>query len=413
MDATCEEEEVQIQDSLLPNPPDSSLAHSTAPNSARRTHILFFIDQLCEMGGAERVLLNMIRLLPKDRFRCTLVTFKIEPSLGIFEDFPCSLAVFPLQRSYGWHAFKVAVWLRNFIRTQSVDIVHTFFETSDIFGGLIARLSGVPVLISSRRDLGILRTWKHRIAYRLVSSMYDRVLAVSEQVRDFCIRQDRLDPHKVSTLYNGIEIDKATVDTDCSLLRASMGLSGASHLISTVAHIRRVKGLDIFIRAAGRVHQEFPGAMFLVLGDVHDPAHYQELRDLTSSLGLVNTVKFLGPSDNVFPLLKMCDIFCLPSRSEGFSNALVEAMACSLPCVATRVGGNSEAIDAGSTGYLVESENPDAIADCILTLLRHPERARAMGREGRRQIELKFTSQAMISQLVGIYDALLEAKRRE
>lgn len=399
---------------LVPAGPEKAGSRSKpAPGSnlAGRIHILFIIDQLCEMGGAERVLLNMIRLLPKDRFRCTLVTFRIDPRFSVFENFPCVWSVMPLKRTYDWNAVQVAGRLRRLIRDQQVDIVHTFFETSDLFGGLVASLSGAPVLVSSRRDLGILRHWKHQLAYRLLSPLYDLVLAVSEGVRLSCIAQDRLDPEKVLTLYNGIEIAKATSSTDVSALRASWGLAEASHLISTVAHIRQVKGLDIFIHAAAKVCQEFPRALFLIIGDVHERQYYDKLLELTKSLELENNVRFLGPAEDVFSLLKMSDIFCLASRSEGFSNALVEAMACGLPCVATRVGGNSEALEDGRTGYLVDSEAPEAIADRILALLRQPELAKEMGRQGRRIVEDNFTVQAMIARLTGVYDGVVRAKR--
>jgi glycosyltransferase involved in cell wall biosynthesis len=396
---------------MRPEPTGFSLSASGS-YPADRTHVLFLIDQLCEMGGAERSLLNMIRLLPKDRFRCTLVTFKIDPRLGVFENFPCPWRLFPLRRTYDWNALQVALRLNRLIRAQQVRIVHTFFETSDLWGSLVAKLSGVPALISSRRDMGILRASKHQPAYRVLSRLYNLVLAVSDEVRAFCIRHDGLNPEKVLTLYNGIEIERIAAVTDAATLRASMGLGGASHLVSTVAHVRPVKGLDILIRAAATVCQEFPRAMFLVIGDVHAPRHFQELLKLTESLGLKENVRFVGPSEDVFSLLKMSDVFCLPSRSEGFSNALLEAMACSLPCVATRVGGNSEALEEGRSGFLIESENPHALADRIRTLLRHPERAREMGREGRRMVEAKFTMQAMMSRLVELYDGTLKAKRR-
>jgi L-malate glycosyltransferase len=396
---------------MIPERAGSPSGHAPRSHLAERTHVLFVIDQLCEMGGAERVLLNMIRLLPKDRFRCTLATFKIDPRFRIFKNFPCAWSVFPMHRSYDWNALQVAMRLRHLIRTGGVHIVHTFFETSDLFGGLIAKLSGAPVLVSSRRDLGILRNWKHHLGYRVLSPLYDLVLAVSDGVREFCIRQDHLNPERVLTLYNGIETEKVPVDADASGLRDSMGLSGASHLISTVGHIRKVKGLDILIRAAAKVCQQFPRAVFLVIGDVHERQYYQQLLDLTESLELKQNVKFIGPSEDVFSLLRISDIFCLPSRSEGFSNALVEAMACSLPCVATRVGGNSEALEEGRSGFLVESEDHDAIANRILTLVRAPERAKEMGREGRRMVEAKFTTQAMISRLVNVYDTLLSAKK--
>jgi len=376
------------------------------PRLAERTHVLFLIDQLREMGGAERNLLNMIKLLPKDRFRSTLVTFKIDPRLGIFENFPCPWRLFPLRRTYDWNALQVALRLCKLIRTQQVRIVHTFFETSDLWGGLIAKLSGAPVLISSRRDMGILRAPKHQRAYRLLSPLFNMVLAVSHEVRAFSIRHDGLDPRKVLTLYNGIDIDRVALTTDVRTLRASMGLGGASHLVATVGHIRPVKGVDALVRAAEKVCHEFPRAVFLVIGDVHAPHHFHQLLELTASLGLNENVRFLGPSEDVFSMLQMSDVFCLPSRSEGFSNALLEAMACGLPCVATHVGGNSEAVEEGQSGFLVESGDADALADRIRTLLRQPERAREMGRQGRRIVEDKFTMEAMMSRLVELYDAL-------
>src|SRR2546425_9791144 len=86
---------------------DASARPSAQPDRADRPHILYVIDELCEMGGAERVLLNMIRLLPRERFRCSLVTFKIEPSLRIFENFPCPWHLFPMRRTYDWNALRV------------------------------------------------------------------------------------------------------------------------------------------------------------------------------------------------------------------------------------------------------------------------------------------------------------------
>ncbi|MBI3670231.1 MAG: glycosyltransferase [Acidobacteria bacterium] len=395
-----------------PGMAEAASRRASTPASDARPHILYVIDELCEMGGAERVLLNTIRLLPRDRFRCSLVTFRTEPRLGIFEDFPCPWHLFPLRRTYDWNALRVAAQIRRLIRAERVRIVHTFFETSDLWGGLVAKLSGCPILVSSRRDMGILRQAMHHRAYRLINPLFDRVLAVSEEVRAFCIQHDRLASEKVLTLYNGIETERAAASADPAALRASLGLDGASHIVSTVAHVRRVKGLDIFIQAAAAVCREFPRAVFVVIGDNHEPAHFRELDQLTDSLGLAGNVKFLGPSEQVFSLLKMSDVFCLPSRSEGFSNALVEAMACGLPCVATRVGGNAEALSDGENGFLVAPEDAAATADRILTLLRQPARAQQMGRAAREVAEVKFTQDAMMKNLVGVYERLLDAKQR-
>ena len=410
-------------------PLDAGVKTLEQPCAAPRPHILFLIDQLCVPGGGERVLLNMVRLLPEDRFRCSLATIKLDSSVALFRQIPCPVHLLPLRRTYGWSGLQAALKLREIIRSQDVKIVHTFFETSDIWGGLVAKLSGCPVLISSRRDMGILRSGKHRVAYRVMAPLFDRVLTVSDEVRNFCVQEDRLDPRKVVTVYSGIDLDRIQTSNGSGTLRPDLGLapswvplltkeeSGevrATHRVTAVGHIRRVKGFDTFIRAAAIVRREFPTAEFLIIGRAHpnEPEYLPELQELARSLGLSDAVRFPGASKNVVPVLQMSDVYCMPSRSEGFSNALVEAMACSLPCVATRVGGNAEAVEDTVSGFLVPPEDPESMADRIMRLLRRPEEARRMGEAGRRRVVEKFTVQAMMANLVAIYDGLLSAASR-
>lgn len=387
---------------------ESTHQHVPAPEAP---HVLFLIDELCTLGGAERALLRTLRLLPKDRFRCSLATFRINPSLEALHRLPCDLHVFPLRRTYDVNALRMALRLRNLIRHEKVKIVHTFFETSDLWGGPIAKLSGCAALVSNRRDMGILRLSKHQFAYRVMNPLFDHVLTVSEEVRSYCIQHDRLNPEKVTTLYTGIEMENVLAADGTNGLRVTLGVADDSPLIITVANIRRVKGLDTLLRAAAAVRQEFPRAVFLLVGGISESPHYQELQDLAASLGLKENVRFLGARDDVISLLKISDVFCLPSRSEGFSNALLEAMARGLPCVATRVGGNAEAVEEGRNGFLVPHEDPDALADRILTLLRQPSLAKQMGQVGRQIVEAKFTADAMIARLVELYDSLLDRKR--
>jgi len=388
-------------------PPSLEKAPYSPGRIGSKVHILFLIDELCEPGGAERVLLNMIRRMPQDRFRCSLATFDLDPNIAIFRDLPCPAYVFPIQRTYGASGFRAALKLRKLIRSQHVEILHTFHETSDTWGSLVAKWSGCPVLVSSRRDMGILRSAKHRMAYRLLSPMFDQVLTVSEEVRRFCIQQDNLHPSKVLTLYNGIDLERVAAARCPDDLRQRLGLAQASHLIVTVGHVRRVKGFDTFIQAAEIVRREFPRAVFLVVGDVSEPEHYRELQALIEQQGCAENVRFLGPSEDVFGFLKMSDVFCLLSRSEGFSNALLEAMACELPCVATRVSGTVEAIEDGVSGFLVATEDAESAADRILRLLRQPEEAKRMGQAGRKTVEEKFTVEGMMDKLTAVYDSLV------
>jgi glycosyltransferase involved in cell wall biosynthesis len=375
-------------------------------------HVLFLIDRFPQkMGGAEGTLLTITRLLPPSRYRCSVVTFAIDSN---FEDirslFSCPLFVWPLQRTYGWGALKVAAKIGHLIRSQEVSVVHTFFSTSDLWGGVIAKLSGCPVLISSRRDMGLDRSPKHRVAYRLLRSMFDQVQAVSERVRSFSIAEDGISRSRVVLLHNGVdlhEMDRADVFAPSE---TDLGLQGASHFITSVGNIRPVKGTDILIRTASRVCKRFPTAVFLVVGRANDPAYFSAVQQLAESLDLTQNVRFLGLRNNVPSILKLSDVFVLPSRSEGLSNALLEAMACRLPCVVTDVGGNAEVVEDGKSGFVVPSENPEIAAERIIRLLENRPLARDMGKAARKTIEDKFTAQVMVDRLVTYYDDLTERK---
>jgi glycosyltransferase involved in cell wall biosynthesis len=124
-------------------------------------------------------------------------------------------------------------------------------------------------------------------------------------------------------------------------------------------------------------------------------------------LKLANHFRFDGGVTNLRQYLAAADVFVLPSRSEGFSNAIIEAMAASLPVVATNVGGNAEAVTDGISGFLVPSDDPDALSAAILRLLSDPSKAKAMGAAGRSLVEERFTVEAMMNRTAGAYRKML------
>jgi glycosyltransferase involved in cell wall biosynthesis len=182
-------------------------------------------------------------------------------------------------------------------------------------------------------------------------------------------------------------------------------------VIATVGNIRPVKGIDILVQTAAIVVRQIPNALFLVIGKNSDPEYMQKVKAEIERLGVSWNVRFWGESEEVVSLLRQSNVFFLPSRSEGFSNALIEAMACCLPCVATNVGGNAEAVSDGKSGYLTNSEDAEGAAARILTLLRDDYAAREMGVAGRKIVERRFTADTMIEQLVGHYERLLANRR--
>ncbi len=394
--------------------PDRGFEAGRSPRKAGQLpHVLFLIDRYVgRNGGAEMALHHIIRQLYPDRFRCTLGVFGVYPGVRLSDHFDCPAYDFPLRSTHDWNALRTAAQLSRIIRREHVDITHTFFETSDIWGGTVAKLSGCPFLISSRRDMGIQRGRKHDIGYRVLRPFTDLVLPVSGQVRDFCIERDGLDARKVVTLYNGVDLRRLDQEGASEELRARLGLRDASHLISTVGNLRPIKGTDVMIRAMAIVRRRFPRAVYVIAGLPHDHGYADQLKELCTEVSAAENVCFAGNQDHIGRFLKMTQVFCLPSRSEGFSNALIEAMACSLPCVATRVGGNGEALEEGVSGYLVESEDVEAMASRISDLLENPERARKMGAAARRAVEQRFTVEAMAGRLAELYEKLLQEKGR-
>jgi L-malate glycosyltransferase len=363
-------------------------------------HVLLVVDQFPKtLGGGERIVLRLAALLPRYGYRVSILTFAVHPECTGLQSPPCPIYVLPLQRTYDLSALKAAFELRRFLKQQRIQIVQTFFESSDIWAGFVTKTMSNAKLIWSRRDMGILRGRKHHIAYRLMSGVPDRVFAVSEQVRQHSVTVDRIDATRVETVYNGLDL------ADWSHAQAKK--RSGEFVIATVGNIRRVKGHDVLIKAAAAVVALLPKVSFSIAGDVLEPEYFQELQALIEELNLADRFRFAGGISDLKVYLSAADIFVLPSRSEGFSNAIVEAMAASLPVVATDVGGNAEAVQDGVTGYIVPPEDPAALAAAIVRLLSDPSNAEEMGQAGKRRAAERFTTDAMMRQITGVYSRLL------
>jgi glycosyltransferase involved in cell wall biosynthesis len=372
----------------------------TSEEYADLPHVLLVLDQFPKtLGGGERIVLKIAALLPQYGYRASILTFSVHPESTALNSPPCPIYLLPLQRTYDLKAFQAALDFRQFLRQQKIKIVQTFFESSDLWAGFVTRTSSEAKLVWSRRDMGILRVSKHHLGYRLLAHAPHAVFAVSEQVRRHCIEIDRIDPARVQTIYNGLDV----VDWNTLPRPANSG----KVIVTTVGNIRRVKGHDVFIKAAAAIVPHFPGVSFSIAGDVLEPDYFSELQDLVRALDLSNCFHFVGGITNLREHLSTSDIFVLPSRSEGFSNAIVEAMAASLPVVATNVGGNAEAVEDGVTGSIVPVDDPVALSAAITRLISNPSQAKAMGEAGRNLVMEKFTTEAMMSKIATCYKNLL------
>lgn len=372
--------------------------------------VLFLIDNLLEMGGAEGALSKIVGRLPALGFPCSIATFHLRRDPEYLPSFPCPVREFPLSRTISMQGIRTAFDLRKFVRQERFDIIHTMFPTSDLWGGPVAQFGSDTLLVSGRRDLGIVRTSKHDLMYRWLGRHLDQVQAVSDAASQACIERDKIQPGRVFTVHNGVEIEKIAAQPAIDNLAATYGLHpDGKTVIASVGQIWPVKGVDTLVDAAAIVCRKHPKTNFIIAGFANGE-WAEQLQWRILSLGLESNVKIVGYVRSIIPLLKASDIFCLLSRSEGLSNALLEAMACGLPPVVSNVGGNPEVVCDQQSGFLVPRENPEAAAERIIRLIEDPALARRMGENGRARVNQYFTADAMVRRMAELYSGLLAGR---
>lgn len=396
---------------------NGSTPRQMAKNQRRRIKILYVIGTL-DVGGTERQLVELVSRLDGARFEpavcCLSSGGSLEAELKT-RDIPVHVVNFrgfrTARRGLIRSAPEVICALFRFwrlLRNQRPDIVHGLLFWAYIIGTFAARAAGVPIIVSSRRSLGNFKADKphYLVLERIANRMTDLVIANSEAVRRDAIREEGLPADKVMVIHNGLELPPFGLSPDEDL-RQSLGLGRGVPVIGVVANFIHYKGYQFFLEAWGAVVKRFPRNVALLVGE--GPLR-RELEARVEAMGLGKSVRFLGTHQDVPALLALMDLVVHPSLEEGFSNAILEAMAAGKPVVATAVGGNPEAVVHGETGFLVPPRDSQALAEAMVWLLDHPTEAARFGEAGRRRVAERFELGAMIRQYEAVYERLVAEK---
>jgi glycosyltransferase involved in cell wall biosynthesis len=291
------------------------------------------------------------------------------------------------------------------VRRERPAIIHGFLLHAYVFGAIAGGLTGVPVIVASRRSLSRFKTPFMRLSERVGNWFTDYIVANSEAVRQDAIRTERLSPERIGVIHNGLDLavyDGIPAGT-IRALRDELGL-GAGPVAIVVANLHWYKGHEYFLQAWADVCRAHPDAVALLVGD--GPVRAAREAD-ARELGIEANVRFLGTRRDVPALLAVADVLVHPSREEGFCNAVIEAMAAARPVVATAVGGNPEAVVDGETGLLVPPLDAGRLAEAVLTVLGLPDRGKAWGVAGRRRAVEQFQRSWMVQRYEALYDQLL------
>jgi glycosyltransferase involved in cell wall biosynthesis len=358
------------------------------------------------MGGAELHLFKLIKSLDKDIFKpivCTLREGGQLPSKIISEGI--RLEQVPIQRIYMPSAIQPSLHLARILKEENVSIIHTFHFASDVLGTVLAKLAEVPVVISSRRDMGFKKKRHQILAYRFINLFVSKIIVNSEAVRNSVRSQERVASDKMVTIYNGVNhhyFNPAITNNDG--LKQRLGLPPHCPVVGILANLHPIKAHSDFLIAAQLTLKEMDNVHFLIVGD---GALKTELEKTASKLSIHHNVQFLGERSDIPELLSIMDVSVLCSISEGFSNSILESMSMGKPVVATRVGGNPEAIVHGLNGLLTRPSAPAELAEAILTLLSDRKLAVSLGGAARKTIEKNFSEERMVGETTSLYSRLL------
>jgi len=311
------------------------------------------------------------------------------------------------QTRSGASNLSALLFLLRLMRTEQVDVVHTYYGRTRAHGRLAAILARVPVIISAEMAQAGPYSLKGWATERLFDYFTDHFVAVSEAARVHLFRTRQISPPKITVIYPGVDLVRFDIQETLPMVRYELGLPDHALVIGVVARLVPYKGHADLIAALPRILQTAPTTRLVFIGD--GPAA-SDLRRQVHEVGLAEQVHFLGARRDIPKLLRALDVFVLPSHQEGLGLAIIEAMAAGLPVVATRAGGIPEVVIEGETGLLVEPGNPPELAEAIIHLLTNPDTRRQMGIKSRQRVEAHFTAQRTAANLTALYCHLSKAK---
>ena len=362
-----------------------------------------------DVGGLENGVVNLINHLPPEAYRHAVI------SLTEIADFRQRILrkdvqYFALQKRPG-HALWIYPELFKLFRSLRPAIVHSR-NLAALEVVVPAWVAGVPVRIHGEhgRDVGDLdgSNRKYQLIRRIYRPFVTHFIALSRDLEEYLTGRVGVSKEEVTQIYNGVDARRFH-GVDSSESPANCPFHNPEHwIIGTVGRMQAVKDQTTLVLAFIRALELEPGLRprlrLVMVGE--GPLRLQA-QDLLDQAGMSDLAWLPGERSDVPKVMRGLNCFVLPSLAEGISNTILEAMASGLPVIATAVGGNADLVIAGETGLLVPASDPERLAHGILHLASDADLAREMGLAGRREVERRFSMDAMLEAYKGVYDKML------
>lgn len=368
--------------------------------------VLHLINTL-SAGGAELHLLTLCRRLQQlgVRVRVACLRELVKGSRSLRHDFEREgIRVVALGNTGRYDPRGFSAFYR-LLRQERPDLLHSHLPRADLVA-FVGRAFGPRVLHVCSVHGIYSQTWAGRWVLPLVDSVWrraDAVIAISEAVREWLVEQRRVPPARVTVVRYGVEPEAFQ---ECRQdLRQQWAQNGAL-VVGSLGRLEPGKGHDRLIRAWPAVLARVPQATLLIAG--HDPWGFgKELHGLVKRLELADHVRLVGFQHDVPSFLQAIDVFALASRSEGFGQAVIEAMAAGKPVVGSRIAPLTEIVREKETGLLVPTDDERALSQALVWLLTNRGEATRMGARGRERVQQEFSAERMAAETLGLYRQLL------
>jgi len=363
-------------------------------------HIVYSL----EIGGMENGVVNLLNHIDKKIFKPIIITLANKGSFALRINTD-SIQLIELDKKEG-NDLKLPFHLYRILKKFKPHIVHTHNWGSLCEGTIGAKLAKVPIIVHGEHGT-IQKSRSNILIERFFLRIVDQVLSVSEMHRNKMNKIIGFPQKKIKVMLNGVDTERFSPIKKNLLIRAALGIRKDEIVIGTVGRLVKVKNQAMLILSFSRLSKNCSNIKLLLIGD--GPLK-ENLLILAASLGIASNVLFLGKKENIPDILQAMDIFALPSISEGLSNTILEAMSCELPIVATDVGGNSEIVKNGITGYLVPSNDIEAMTKALSDLISKPDQRKQMGIASRKITMSCFSLKEMVENYEKLYLSLIAKK---
>jgi glycosyltransferase involved in cell wall biosynthesis len=364
--------------------------------------VLHVVDALY-IGGAERVAINLVNLLPRDRFVPYLCSTRAEGPLSSFV--APHVTRLCLERRGRLDPTALRQFC-DFVADRDIRIVHAH-ASALFFARLASALSRRCSLIwhdhYGRSDFGDRPAWLYRLATRGVAG----VIAVNQTLASWCSGQLHFPKERVWYIPNLVPSGEPTEDSDYLTLPGEPGKR-----LVCVANFRPQKDHPNLLRAMSLAVGQVPGAHLFLVGDSADPAYVAQIRSQISELKLDGAVTYMGPRNDVPAILSGCDIGVLGSASEGLPLALLEYGRAGLAAVATSVGQCPEVLDNGYAGVLVPPGSPEDLGRALVRMLRNGEERAQYAARFQNRVDDIYHPRRILRKVCDVYETVLQADRR-